>query len=338
MTSDSLERTLLQLHFDIPAGLIERAMTAATRDPIRARPGVHRRASTRLLTAVAAGAVAVVVANVVAAYLAPIYGQALADAPIVGNVAGTVLRYSGLDANKITTVNDSATSSGHTLKLMGAYADTERTVLLIEVDGQPHHLPNKQQACCAVLGTLSDQFGHTYHQVNNPDQLSPTFEPLDWPANQVGARLTFHSNTLADTQITAGNWDLHVTLVQVKGRVLPVPSPVIANGITYTFTSLHLSGTRLRILYKLSGTPVDELRKRVYSSAPPVDNSFYQQYLMPQLTDAAGNKAMLVESGMTLPKQGPAEAQYTAVVPGPGQYELTLGNAAGLAKVVIDVP
>ena len=28
----------------------------------------------------------------------------------------------------------------------------------------------------------------------------------------------------------------------------------------------------------------------------------------------------------------------TAVVPGPGRYELTLGNAAGLAKVVIDVP
>ena len=41
---------------------------------------------------------------------------------------------------------------------------------------------------------------------------------------------------------------------------------------------------------------------------------------------------------MTLPKQGPAEAQYAAVLPGPGRYELTLGNAAGLAKVVIDVP
>ena len=280
----------------------------------------------------------VVAANVVGAYFAPIYGQALAAAPILGNVAGPVLRYSGLDANQVTSVNDSATSSGHTIKLVGAYADTERTVLVLEVDSQSHHLPNKQQACCAVLGTLSDQFGHTYQQVNNPDQLSPTFEPLAWPASQVGARLTFHANTLSDTQITTGNWYLHVTLIQVKGVVLPVPSPVTANGITYTFTSLHLSGTRLQVVYKFSGPAVDEYRKGVYSSSPPVYKTFFQRYASPQLTDSAGNTAMLVDSGFTLPKHGPAEAQYTAVVTGPGRYELTLGNAAGLPKVVIDIP
>ena len=129
-----------------------------------------------------------------------------------------------------------------------------------------------------------------------------------------------------------------MTLIQVKGVVLPVPTPVTANGITYTFTSLHLSGTRLQVVYKFSGPAVDEYRKGVYSSSPPVYKTFFQRYASPQLTDSAGNTAMLVDSGFTLPKHGPAEAQYTAVVTGPGRYELTLGNAAGLPKVVIDIP
>jgi len=336
--TDYLEQALRDLQFEAPARLVERAVAAANRDTVIARRGVKPRHFRRGLERVFAIAALIVVANFGAAYFAPVYEETLADALVVGGIAGPILRYSGLDPTHITLADQTATSSGHTIKLVGGYADTERTVFVVEVDGQAHHLPSKQETCCSVIGSVTDQFGHRYHQVNGADSLAPTFEPLVWPATSVGARLTLHIEMLSDTKITNGDWELHLTLMQQKGVALPVPSSITANGITYTFDSLHLSGMQLSVRYHLSGPQVDQIRKRVYSGDSSAMSSFTQSFAGPHLVDASGNEVRLIEWGITLLKDGPAQGVYSAVLPGPGRYVLTIGTAAGAPKVEMQIP
>jgi hypothetical protein len=221
------------------------------------------------------------------------------------------------------------------VKLIGAYADSERTVLFLEVDGQPHGIPNKQQSCCYAEATLTDQFGHSYQGSYAVDALAPTFNPLVPPASNLGARLTLHISSLMPTgpgfsEIT-GDWELHLTLIRQAGIVLPLPAPVTANGVTYTFTSLHLSQFQLKVNYTLSGPLVDQ--QRGAAPEPPDPNSFFFHYAFPRLVNAAGVEAQLSNWGMTLPR-----GDLTAILPGPGTYTLTLGKLPGAATVQIQVP
>lgn len=334
--TDLLERTLEGLDFELPAGLVSRALEAAAAGPLQSRP--TRRSWKRprhILIGVAIASILLIGANALTAYFAPRYGQALADAPILGAVAGPVLHFSGLDASAVVPLNEAATSSGHTVKLIGAYADSERTVLFLEVDGQPHGLPNKQQSCCYADATLTDQFGHSYQQIYSVDALAPTFSPLVPPASNLGARLTVHISSLMPTgpgfTEASGDWELHLTLLQQAGVVLPLPAPVTANGVTYTFTSLHLSKLQLKVNYTLSGPLVDQQRGAAPEAPDP--NSFFFHYAFPRLVNAAGVEAQLSDWGMTLPR-----GDLTAILPGPGTYTLTLGNLPGAATVQIQVP
>jgi hypothetical protein len=289
--------------------------------------------------------VAILFVNLVAAYFAPRYGQALADAPIVGGVTSPVLRYSGLDASQITHLDVSATSSGHTIKVVAAFADTERTVLLLEVDGKPHGLPMKEAACCYAEGTLVDQFAIEYQRIYSPDAMAMTFKPLAGPASQLGARLRLHITTLQglrpEFQAISGDWSLNVTLIQQAGKVLANPAPVTANGITYTITSERLSGQQLHVAFSLSGPAVDAQRKLAYETkSPPFpdDRSFATQFVFPKLLGAQGNPEFPYEWGFTTPRQGPISGGMTAVVAGPGHYTLTFGSAPGAPVFQIDIP
>jgi hypothetical protein len=308
---DLLERELHKLDFDVPDGLVDRAVAAATRAPHRAHVAKPIPMAARLtLSRAAALVVAILLVNLVAAYFAPRYGQALADAPFMGGVTSPVLRFSGLDGSQITHLDVSATSSGHTIKVVGAFADTERTVLLLEVDGKPHGWPMKEAACCYAEGTLVDQFALEYQHIYSPDAMAMTFAPLAGPASRLGARLKLHITSLQglrpEFQRVGGDWSLNVTLIQQAGKVLPVPDPVTANGITYTLKSVHLSGMQLHIDFSLSGQPVDAQRKLVYepkSPQVPDDRSFAMQFVNPRLVGPHGNPRFAYESGFTLPRR-----------------------------------
>lgn len=339
--TEVLERALYRMEFELPVGLVDRALNVAEHEPVRRDAGRVIRVPSRIaLVRVAALVVGVLLSNVGAAYFAPKYGQALADSPIVGGVAGPVLRYSGLDANQITRLNASATSSGHTVKLVGGYADTERTVLLMEFDGQAHGLPNKQTECCYAEGSLTDQFGREYHRLYSPDALTATFEPLAGPARELGARLTLHISTLnplgSHFQTVRGDWTLRLTLLQHAGVVLPVPDPITANGVTYALKSVRLSGTQLKIQFEVSGPLVDQQRDL---RPQPMDTySFAMKYVRPSLVDAQGNSGSVPEWGFTTPKRGPLSGGMTAVVLGSGRYTLTFGTASQGPAFLIDVP
>ncbi len=331
-----LERTLEEMDFELPAGLVDRTLRAAATGPVQSRSARRPWKRPRnVLIGVAAALILLIAGNALTAYFAPRYGQALADAPVLGAVAGPVLHFSGLDASAVIPLNESATSSGHTVKLIGAYADSERTVLFLEVDGQPHGIPNKQQSCCYAEATLTDQFGHSYQHVYSVDALAPAFSPLVPPASNLGARLTLHISSLMPTgpgfsEVT-GDWELRLTLIQQAGTVLPLPAPVTANGVTYTFTSLHLSHFQLKVNYTLSGPLVDQQRGAPAEAPDP--NSFFFHYAFPRLVSAAGVEAQLSDWGMTLPR-----GDLTAILPGPGTYTLTLGNLPGAATVQVQVP
>jgi hypothetical protein len=344
--TDLLERELHKLDFDVPDGLVDRAVAAATRAPDRAHVAKPIPMAARVtLGRAAALVVAILFVNLVAAYFAPKYGQALADAPLMGGLTSPVLRFSGLDGSQITHLNVSASSSGHTIKVVGAYADTDRTVLLLEVDGKPHGLPMKDAACCYAEGTLVDQFALEYQHIYSADAMAMTFAPLAGPASQLGARLKLHITRLLglspEFPATSGDWSLNVTLIQQAGKVLANPAPMTANGITYTVKSVHLSGMQLHIDFSLSGPPVDAQRKLVYETkSPPFsdDNSFAMQSVFPRLVSPLGNPEFPYEWGYTTPRQGPISGGMTAVVDGPGHYTLTFGRAPGSPVFQIDIP
>ncbi len=87
--TDLLERELHKLDFDVPDGLVDRAIAGAARAPVRARTPQQFGVATRMAVGRAAAlVVAILFVNLLAAYFAPRYGQALADAPIVGGVTG----------------------------------------------------------------------------------------------------------------------------------------------------------------------------------------------------------------------------------------------------------
>src|SRR4030081_411471 len=120
--TDLLERELYKLDFILPDGLVDRAVAGANRASVRAPLAREIRITTRIaLGRAAALVVAILFVNLVAAYFAPRYGQALADAPFVGGVTSPVLRFSGLDGSQPTRLDVSATSSGHTIKVVGAF-------------------------------------------------------------------------------------------------------------------------------------------------------------------------------------------------------------------------
>jgi hypothetical protein len=222
------------------------------------------------LGAVGAAIAVVVLVNVLAAYYAPTYSRALADAPGIGGPSSKILAAFGLNVDQVTAINDSATSSGHTLRLAAGYADGLRTVLFISVDGRG--LDGNPKGYGMNPGdyglgnfTLTDQFGHTYAPsgVGSPNWIP--FTPLTWPASKVGARMTLHVTSidalwLRDSAEANGDWSLHATLVAEPAHTLALPAPVRTPQANYTFTSIRSSATTLNIQWTVEGPVLDRQR------------------------------------------------------------------------------
>src|SRR5712692_1907354 len=180
MTIGLLEERLQNLSVDTPdAGRVAALVLSRA----------SRRRTRRLPRALGAGA-ATIALLVLVAYFVPAADLALANVP----VAGEVLRYAGLvgAADRITAVGAVSTSSGYRLKLVAAYADSSRTVLLLNAD------PPIQPATSV---TLTDQFGRTYQWQNGTSDSNTgawvmQFEGPAWPDSVTGARLTLHFSQL----------------------------------------------------------------------------------------------------------------------------------------------
>lgn len=354
----SIEEVELRLRTLPAAGELrpadQRALTRLEEFEWRREPRSRKTlARPRIFASAVAALVLVALLNVIAAYFAPRYSGALADAPGIGPISGRVLGAMGLDSGNISAIGDSSTSSGHTLKLAAGYADGLRTVLFVSVDGKGlSGDPKKYGTQPGDYGlspdaTLTDQFGHSYDPsgVTGPTDLS--FQPLAWPASQVGARLTLHVTALeavwlmvaGEPSTVSGDWTLHVTLTSAPAHNIALPQAVKSDRAVYTFTSITASETSIVIHWTVSGPASDEMRSFGGGTPPPPDD-LSRDYFMPQLFDARGTLMQSSDWGYTWPKTGPALGEMTAFIKGPGRYRIQLGAAVvgPDAQRWIDVP
>lgn len=316
----------------------------------------------RVAGGIAAAVIAILLINVVAAYFAPKYEQALADSG-VGPISQRLLSAVGLKAGDVTAVGDSATSAGHTLKLVGAYADGLRTVLFIEIDGggvggnpKQYGLHPGDWSINYDDMTLTDQFGHSYGGAGTGGPTDLQFQPLAWPASEVGGRLTLHitgiwamwkgleqgPNKVIDTEAltTHGDWSLHVTLISATYHTIALPAPVHSPMADYTFTGISASETEMVLHWTLGGPANDQVRDQ--QSIPPSPNTdpmanpLMRDYFAPRVFDAAGTELQMQDWGFTWPKTRPALGEMTVFINGPGRYRVQLGAAVDSRWV--DVP
>jgi len=327
-----------------------------------ARPAPARASRRRVVRVgvVAMGAAIVLLANVVAAYYAPTYSRALAEAPGIGGPSSKILAAFGLSAGQVTAINDSAASSSHTLRLAAGYADGLRTVLFVSIDGKG--LDGNPKGFGMNPGdyglgnfTLTDQFGHTYVPSGVGSSNMIPFTPLAWPASSVGARLTLHVTSIDAIWLRGageirGDWMLHATLVAEPAHTLALPAAIHTSQATYTFTSVRSSTTTLIIRWTIDGPALDRVNKlwaaggsRTDPKVPPApptaeDQQLERDYFWPQVFDASGRQVQLSESAITFTK--PATGDITVFIPGPGRYRIQLGEALAADGMQrwIDVP
>ncbi len=322
------------------------------------RPGATHRA-VRITAAAALIVVAILLVNVLAAYYAPKYQRALADSG-VGPISQRLLSAVGLKAGDVTVVGDSSASAGHTLKLVGAYADGLRTVLFVSADGKgvtgnPKEYGRNpgEWGISFDLATLTDQFDHSYggQGVVGPTDLQ--FQPLAWPASDVGARLTLHitgiwaiwkvaeqgANKVIDSEAltTHGDWSLHVTLISAPYRTIALPAPAHTSVADYTFTGISASETEIVLRWTVSGPVNDGLRSAPTPQNPPsaAYSQTMQDYFTPRVYDANGNELQMEDWGYTWPRTGPAQGEMTVFINGPGRYRIKLGGAVDPRWIVV---
>lgn len=255
MTIDALEQRLRDLTIPVPdAGPISARALAGCRG---------RRRRLKLRVAAAPGALILLIAMV--AYFVPAADTAAANVPI----AGDLLRNAGLVAarDRITSVGDRATSSGYTITLVGAYADSTRTVLLVR--SNPASLPGfgKPQ--------LTDQFGRTYdYQGGTTDmrngEESMQFDALAWPDALTGARITLHTSSLEPIpqdqglpRSVSGDWTLHAIIGVDESRRLPLPAPASLGKVQFRFTSVTYTPATISIDLVETGLTAGELDARI---------------------------------------------------------------------------
>jgi hypothetical protein len=228
------------------------------------RPSQHQRRAIRI----AAAPVAFIVLAALAAYFVPAADTALADIPF----ASDLLRSAGLVGarDRITSVGSSATSSGHTITLIGAYADSTRTVLLVR--SNPPSLPTG-----GFDTSLTDQFGRTYQFHGGTTNMltgegTMEFDALAWPDALTGARITMHINRIdaigpgpdfKDLGEVRGSWNLPATIGVDEASSLPLPAPATTGSIHYRFTSVTYTPATIVIDMLVTGTTAQEMNTRI---------------------------------------------------------------------------
>lgn len=224
---------------------------------------VGRRSTGRALGWTSAAVVALLLGNLIAARLVPSYAVELADAPVIGPISAPLLQLAGLTPSQLTPASSSATVDGQTITVVGGFADTSRTVVVIQVDGR-NSPPSKTSAGYNVLATLTDQYGHSYSDLFGGDDQELVFQPLVGPAIHGPVHLTLHVTLLVmhsasspghpgSSSRFAGNWILGLTLTQHSAVTQTVPAPVTIDGITYAVTSITISGTDVSVDWRASG-------------------------------------------------------------------------------------
>lgn len=268
------------------------------------------RASRRLSFALVSLSLISLLVGMLSACYVPVFTQALADAPLARSVTGPMLRKVGLAGERVTSFGDVSTSSGHTVELVGGYADSVRTILFARVSPAARIVP--RDAINEFV--LSDQFGAAYRitseiaNVRTGDNVL-IFEPLRGPASTAGARLHLSFDTLAGAAgpTTKGSWILTGTLAVDPGRDLALPADDTLGPMHISFTQmrattsalvlhldLHTGGLDLRRIITDSGKPHAAFTVTLWTEAG-VEEPALQATLRSNSGDVQGRWLWLIE-------------------------------------------
>lgn len=316
--TDQLAQRLRELPLEHPRAELITSRVLQAGGAQRLGTVAARRSPSRLMPRLAIAAAILLAALPVAwgvLYLSPATAAALADASGPGGFSGEILDHFGLGTANITAQNSSATSSGYKIQLVGAYADSIRTVVLVKVD---------PSAFAAGFEQLTDQFGTTYHltmgegNLESGDQVL-SFEPASWLASVTGMRFTLTLNQilLDGGQPVAGSWAMKGVVLLKTGTVLKTPAPGSLGSGTVTFTEARYSGRAVSIRAQVRGVSLEG----VTQDTP--ESKGHLRFRI-ELTPIAGGAA-LTESSLRMSQIGDTtEVQAIALNVDPGTYVVTL--------------
>lgn len=369
MDSDSdglLATRLAALNIPVPATLIPRTLAAGDSGM---QPARKRR---RPVIATAVAVAALIAGNLGASYLSPRYAQALASAPGAGVLTGPILREAGLATANPETLDVQATASGYTIRLFGAYADSVRTTIFIQILA-PDGREAPDGTVPAFNATLTDQFGNVYHMMNGFGMPVLHFQPLTGSAAALGARLTLRIDTVdspaspatgsgtavpttARSTTITGPWNLPFSVTSTGGQNLALPPPVRLGDTTYTFTALRTTSTLLEVTWTITGGAMarqQQMAEQMGSQLRDGDTlpadlaskqrASYDEIATSRLIDSEGNTVEPIYGYGQIMKQDGKTANMSQdawfPVTSHGHYQFEVDNVAtGQNARTIDIP
>jgi hypothetical protein len=318
--STILEDRLADLDLPMPGTLVPRILARAAQ-PAAGRSRTRRRTPPWATVALAVVFVVVVLSG--AAFYAPRFAQALADAPLVGTAVGPALRSVGLAGlqGRFTALDSHVTSSGYTVRLVAGYADGNQTVLVLNVEPPDHSFFHEP--------LLTDQFGRAI-QLHGGMSDSRTgdnvliFSGVPWPDSLLGTRVRLHATVLRalpDGQPVSGDWTLEGTIPVETGRALPLPAAGTLETTTFRFTKVEATTATLSVHAEISGPLATQLDRLVGPTIPGVAKPhpafFYE------LIDPSGGVATQIY-GTSSSGIGPVQFSGSWVIGHPGDYRLRI--------------
>jgi hypothetical protein len=287
-SSDALARRLATLEVPVDVNRVTQRVLAARRRP-RGISGRWR--------VVAAVPLALLLISAAGSYYAPVFAQALADAPIAGSISGLMLRQFGLAGmpHRVSMFGDKATSSGYTAELLGGYADAGRTVVFVRIDPAARILPTFGDVA------LSDQFGRTYSMIGLTSDAATgenaiLFQPIDGMAARVGARLRLLFGSMEEglppsSRSIAGHWELHATIAVDEGQDLPAPDALQFADARLSFTRVRALPVGLLVEFLIEPVDIDAFNRQI------PDGLKGRPAFRMSLVDASGREALPLQGG-----------------------------------------
>jgi hypothetical protein len=333
-SNDPLVRRLATLKVPVDAAAVTRHVLAAPRPKPRG-------ASTRLRVLVMVPLVLLALAGA-ASYYAPVFAEALADAPIAGSISGPMLREFGLAGvpHRVSMFGDKTTSAGYTAELVGGYADAGRTILFVRVD-PPARILNRFGEV-----TLTDQFGRTYFMVGMTSDVATgenamLFKPIDGLAANVGARLhvaftAIEQGLAPSSTAIAGRWELTATLAVDEGRDLPMPEAMQLGAARLEFTRVRALPVGVLVEYTIAPVDMDQFERRI------PDGLKGRPAFRMSLVDTSGLESATLQGGSS--GNGPDHTHVTIVgswlwqADSPGSYVLMVeweGVGSGTRTIAV---
>lgn len=260
-SNDALARRLATLEVPVDVGAVTQRVLASARPKPRG-------ASTRLRTLVTVPLVVLLLTGA-ASYYAPVFAQALADAPIAGSISGLLLRQFGLAGvpHRVSMFGDKVTSAGYTAELVAGYADAGRTILFVRVNPPARVLDHFGEV------KLSDQFGRTYFMLGMTSDIATgenamLFKPIDGLAAIVGARLhlefgSLEEGLLPSSRTIAGRWALTATLAVDEGQDLALPGAMQLGDARLEFTRVRALPVGVLVEFKVEPVDIDAFNRQI---------------------------------------------------------------------------